>query len=104
MYEKRMVYRSFEFFLLQAVAITFEDLVVYIAKRLLPQGGIDPNLGKEDESWRGAAARGVGYCWVALWFCLALPVWMDEVSAAGLNDTDRGPVSQFVSGMWKQRG
>ena len=34
-YEKRIVSRSFKFFLLQAVAITFEDLVIYITKRLL---------------------------------------------------------------------
>ena len=102
MYEKRMVYRSFEFFLLQAVAITFEDLVIYIAKRLLPRGMIDTNLGKEDESWRGVAARVVGYCWVALWFCLAMPIWVDGASAVGFFNTDRGPITQVILGTWKQ--
>ena len=35
MLEKRMVYRSFNFFFLQAIAITFEDLVIYIAKAFI---------------------------------------------------------------------
>ena len=35
MLEKRVVYHSFKFFLFQAVAITFEDLAIYVAKHLL---------------------------------------------------------------------
>ena len=100
---KRMVYHSFRFFLLQPVAITFEDLVMYIAKRSLPQKGIKINPGRADESWAGAVVRVVGYCWVTLWFCLTLPAWRDNTSAirAGYPDA-RLPISQLFLDTWKQ--
>jgi len=97
-----MVYRSLKFFLLQAVAITFEDSVIYIAKSLLRRGGIELKLGKDDEFWAGELARIIGYCWVVLWFCLSLPVWVDELNVAGFNSLDRGPITQFLLGRWKQ--
>ena len=102
MYEKQMVYRSFKFFLLQAAAITFEDLVIYMAKRFLIRG-IKLKPGGDDESRGGAVVRVLGYCWVILWFCLTLPAWLDGASAAGLHDTDRGPITQFVSDTWRKR-
>ena len=69
-----MVYHSFKFFLLQAVAIAFEDLVIYIAKGLLRHGGIEFKPEKFHGSWGGAVSRVIGNRWVTLWFCLTLPV------------------------------
>ena len=100
MLEKRMVYRSFKFFLLQAVGITFEDFVIYTAKRFLRRSGTELQLGRVDESWVGTVVRVVGYCWVTLWFCLTLPVWVDESNAIGFGSTDRGPITQFLLDTW----
>ena len=102
MFEKRMVYRSFKFFLLQAAAITFEDLVIYIAKGLLHWGGIELKPGKADESWVEAVVRVVGYCWVTLWFCWTLPMWIDEPNTVGIGSVDRGPITQFLLDTWKR--
>lgn len=102
MFERRLVSRSFKFFLLQAVAITFEDLVIYAAKPLLLRRGIGHNPGKADESWAEAVLRGGGYCWVTLWFCLTLPVWMDENSVVGFNNNNKGPIAQFILDTWKR--
>ena len=103
MFEKRMVYYSFKFFLLQAVAITFEGLVICIAKGLLRQRGIEFKPERSDGSFGGAVLRVVGYCWVTLWFCLTLPVWIDEPSTKGYSIVDRGPITQFLLDTWKQR-
>ena len=97
MLEKRMVYRSFTFFLLQAVAITFEDFVIYTAKRLLRRGGAELKPGVE------IAVRVIGYCWVTLWFCSTLPVWLDEPNSIGFGSSDRGAITQFLLDTWKQR-
>ena len=96
-----MTYRSLKFFFLQPVAITFEAVVIYFVKRSLPQGGTGLKPGK-DETWAGTAVRVVGYCWVVLWFCLTLPVWVDGASAVGFYNTDRGPIAQSVLSTWKQ--
>ena len=61
MIEKRMVSRSFKFFLLQAVIITLEDFVIYVAKRLLRQVGVELKPGKPGESWAEGVVRAVGY-------------------------------------------
>ena len=103
MIEKQMVYRSFKFFLLQAVAITFEDFVIYLAKCFLRWKGIEFKPGKPDESWTEAGVRVIGYCWVTLWFCSTLPVWIDELNAIGLGSHDRGPITQFVLDTCKRR-
>ena len=100
-FEKRMAYRSFKFFLLQAVGITFEDFIIYLAKRSLRQRGIEFNPEKAHGSWGETAARVVGYCWVTLWFCLTLPVWQDELNALGAGNNDRGPITQFLLDRWK---
>lgn len=102
MSQRRMVYHSFKFFLLQAVAITFEDLVIYIGKRLLLRRVIKLNPDRADGSWAEAAARTAGYCWVTLWFCLTLPAWRDKTTAIGWDGADRLPISQLVLGAWKQ--
>ena len=103
MFEKRMVYYSFKFFLLQAAIITFEDFVIYITKCLLRQGEIEFKPGKADESWAEAAVRVIGYCWVTLWFCSTLPVWVDEPNTVGFSSTDRGAITQFLLDTWEQR-
>jgi len=97
-----MVYYSFKFFLLQAVGITFEDLVIYIAKRLLRQKAIELEPGRPDESWGGTAVRVVGYCWVTIWFCMTLPVWLDEPNTVGFGGMDRGPITQSLLDMWNR--
>ena len=103
MIDKRVVYRSFKFFLLQAVAITFEDFVIYLGKRFLRWRGIEFKPGKAGESWAEVGVRVIGYCWVTLWFCLTLPGWLDEPNAVGFGIQDRGPITQFLLETWKQR-
>jgi len=101
MLEKRLAYHSFKFFILQAVAITFEDFVVYIAKRLLRLGGIQLKPGRVGENWAEVVLRVVGYCWVTLWLCLTLPVWLDDPNSIGFSSGDRGPITQFLLDRWK---
>ena len=102
MVEKPVGYHSFKFFLLQVVAITFEDLVIYVAKRSLRRRGIELKPGRVDESWVEAAMRVVGYCWITLWFCYTLPVWVDDLSILGFNSSDRRPITQFLLDIWKR--
>ena len=102
MLEKRVVYRSFKFFLLQAVAITFEDLVIYIANGLLRRRGVELKPGKADGWLVGVAARAIGYCWTTLWFCLTVPVLLDELNVLGFCSTDRKPISRFLLNKWNQ--
>ena len=99
---KGVAYPAIKFFPLQAVAITFEDSIIYIAKGLLRRGGIELKPGKADGSWAGAVVRVIGYCWVTLWFCLVLPVWLDELNVVGFYSNDRRPISQFLLDRWKQ--
>src|SRR5258708_7187202 len=77
MFERRVVYLSFKFFFLQALVVTFEDFVIYVANRLLVRRGIELKPGKADESWAEAVLRVLGYCWVTLWFCWTFPMWTD---------------------------
>ena len=98
-----MVYRSFKFFLLQAVAITFEDLVIYIAKGILRREGVEFKPGRVDESWAETVVRVVGYCWVTLWFCFTVPVWLDGLSSIGFNSLDRGAITRFLLDTWQRR-
>ena len=103
MFERRLVYYSFKFFLLQPVAITFEILVIQATKRILCQRGIELKLGRPGQRWGGAVVRVVGYCWVILWFCLTVPVWLDELSAVGFSSTNRGPITQFLLDTWNRK-
>jgi hypothetical protein len=102
MFERRLVYRSFKFFFLQALAITFEDFVFYAANRLLSRRGIELKPGRADESWLEAVLRVWGYCWVTLWFCWTCPMWMDENSTFGFHNTDRGAIAQFILDTWNR--
>ena len=100
--ETRMVYHSISFFVLRAVAITFEDSVIYIAKQLSLPGVTKPTPRKADASWAGTVVRVIGYCWVILWLWLTLPIWQDGHSAVGFNTVDRGYVGQFLWDSWKR--
>ncbi|KAJ7506654.1 membrane bound O-acyl transferase family-domain-containing protein [Mycena galericulata] len=61
---------ALRFFLLQAVAITLEECVQALARRL----GISPSL-----RWKA-----VGYLWVWSWFAFCLPIWQDPLLHAGV--------------------
>ena len=98
--ETWMASRCFKFFLLQAAAITFEDLIIYLAKPLWLRWGIKLNPGNGSESWAEVVVRVIGYCWVTLWFCLTVPVYIDEISAVGFYDTDRRPIARFLFDKW----
>ena len=102
MFQKRLTFGTLKYFLLQAVAITFEDFVIYVAKRLLRSVGIRLKPGKPDQSWVEAVLRAMGYCWVILWFCWALPVRMDENRVVGFNNVDKGPIARFILDAWKR--
>lgn len=95
MFEKRVVYYSLKFSLLQTVAVTIEDLVIYITEGLLHQRGIEFKPERFDGSF--------GYCWVTLWSGLMLPVWIDEPSTKGYSIVDRGPITQLLLDTWKQK-
>jgi hypothetical protein len=101
MFEKRIVYRSFGFFLLQPVAIVFEDLVIGIAKQLLLRMGVKLEPGKDKRSWAEAAVRVIGYIWVAVWFCWTFPAWQDQASAIGFRKIDRGPIARYLVDIWR---
>ena len=96
MFEKRIVYYSIKFFLLQAVAITCEDFIIYLTKRLLLQEGPALKTGEIGETWGGTVARIVGYCWVTLWFCLSLPVWIDEANQLWFGDVQESHIARFL--------
>ena len=102
MLEKRLTYRSLKFFLLQAIAITFEDLVIYVAKFLFHRRGIEFKPGRTNESWAEVVVRVIGYCWVTLWFCWTLPIWVDEPNTLGLSSFDRGPITRFLLATWNR--
>jgi len=58
-----------QFFLLQAVGITFEDAVIAIASRL---GYKESNTFKL-----------IGFMWVFAWFTFCMPMWLDSQMHSG---------------------
>jgi hypothetical protein len=77
---------SLQFFLLQAVAITFEDAIMGIFKRI----GI---------TTASPMTRAVGFCWVFAWFALSVPYWLEPVFHAGVFNATSPDVS-FVQYLW----
>jgi hypothetical protein len=59
------------FFMSQAVAITFEDMVIAIAKR----------LGIRSAGWLG---KFIGYLWVIAWLSYSLRDWVDGGVSMGV--------------------
>ena len=100
--ERRVVLRSIKYFLLQAVAITFEDIVIYVAKRSLLLVGIKLTPGKLDGTRVGAVVKVIGYCWVILWFSWVFPIWQDGLSVLGLSTMDKKPLAQFLFNAWER--
>lgn len=61
---------TFQFFLLQPVAILIEEIAIRSARCVrIPR-----------QVWRG-----VGYLWVCLWFTWCTPPWLDAITASGGN-------------------
>jgi len=67
--------KSIQFFLLQAVGITFEDALVAIASHL---GYRKPSV----------FSKLIGFVWVFAWFTFCLPMWLDPQLHAGMMDND----------------
>jgi hypothetical protein len=63
---------SIQFFLLQAVGITFEDGVIALGSR----------LGYKESN----AFKLIGFAWVFAWFAFSLPLWLDPQVHAGTID------------------
>ena len=78
---------SMEFFLLQAVAITCEDVIIKLAVR----AGFSskPNL----------FFKFMGFIWVFSWFTYSLPLWLDKMIHAGT--IDDGLNFSLILGLWR---
>ena len=89
MVDPRLTGSSFMFFLWQPCAITFEDGVIALGKR----------VGLE-ENW---VWRFLGYIWTTAWFTYSTPRFVDWAVAAGLGrhllfrGTVARPVLQYVT-------
>ncbi|KZT63295.1 hypothetical protein DAEQUDRAFT_641339, partial [Daedalea quercina L-15889] len=71
---------SFPFFFSQALAITFEDIVIELVRR----SGI---------KCPRPLAHVIGYAWAVLWLCISAPWLINWTLKAGIIDTNRIPVS-----------
>jgi Membrane bound O-acyl transferase family len=60
---QRWTGHSMEFFLMQAVAITCEDVIIALAERA---------------GFSSKSIRLMGFVWVFVWFTYSLPLWLDE--------------------------
>ncbi|KJA15496.1 hypothetical protein HYPSUDRAFT_48332 [Hypholoma sublateritium FD-334 SS-4] len=79
--------KSMRFFVLQAVAITFEDIVVALAAR----------LGFATQ--QNAVFKFIGFIWVFAWFTYSLPIWLDPIVHAGTMDD--GVNVSLILGLWQ---
>ncbi|KAF8954003.1 membrane bound O-acyl transferase family-domain-containing protein [Flammula alnicola] len=77
---------SLRFFLLQAVAITFEDAIIGLAGRL---GYTKPT----------PFFKLVGFIWVFAWFTFSIPIWIDPVVHTGAMDEDVNV--SLIMGLWR---
>lgn len=78
---------ALQFFLMQAVAITFEDGVISLAAR----AGL-----KHSNRW----LRRLGYLWVYCWFVYSLPPWVDFLMSLGLFEHG-GMKLSFILGLYR---
>ena len=78
--------RSTEFFLLQAVGIICENIVISLALR----AGFSskPNL----------FFKFIGFIWVGAWFTYSLPLWLDKLIDAGV--FEQGVNFSVILGLW----
>ena len=66
---------TFQFFLLQPVAILAEEIAIRGARWALSARS---RAAVPELVWRG-----VGYLWVGLWLTWSAPPWLDAISAGG---------------------
>ena len=78
---------SLEFFLLQAVAITFEDIIISLATR----AGLSSKPNR--------LYKFIGFVWVFAWFTYSLPLLLDNVIHAGI--MDNGWNFSLILGLWR---
>jgi Membrane bound O-acyl transferase family len=78
---------SSQFFLLQAIAISFEDFVLWSTKHWCAR-------------WDRRITRIIGYIWVLGWFCFAIPIWLDPLTAADLHLVERGAITTKLLDIW----
>ena len=78
---------SMQFFLLQAVAIICEDIIISLATR----AGFSskPNL----------FYKFIGFLWLITWFSYCLPMWLDGSNHAGV--MDEGLNFSLILGLWR---
>ncbi|KAF8800796.1 hypothetical protein BYT27DRAFT_7342306 [Phlegmacium glaucopus] len=77
---------SVEFFLLQAVAITCENMII----KLVARAGFSSKPNR--------FFKFIGFLWVFIWFAYTLPLWLDKQSRAGLMDKQFN--FSFILGLW----
>jgi hypothetical protein len=99
-----ITYCSLKFFPLQAVAITFECFVIYVARHLLLRAGIAVKPEAADGYWVGIFLKILGYCWVILWFCFAVPILQDGNPSIQFGEVEEGYIARFLSNKWKYWG
>ena len=78
---------SMQFFLLQAVGITCEDIIISLAIR----AGFSPKPN--------LFYKFIGFVWVFVWFTYCLPIMLDKMVQAGL--TDDGLNFSLIMGLWR---
>src|ERR1700733_11128495 len=78
---------ALQFFVLQAVAITFEDAVIALAVK----------VGLKHSS---ALFRRLGYVWVYCWFVYSLTSWVDFQVSSGLFE-DGGTKLSLIPGLYR---
>ncbi len=76
---------SMQFFILQAVAITFEDMVIAVAARF-------------GHTQQNTVFKVIGYMWVFAWFTYSLPMWLEPIVHAGTMDD--GVNVSLILGLW----
>ena len=77
---------SIQFFLLQAVAITCEDIVISLALRAGFSSKPNPFF------------KFIGFIWVFAWFTYSLPLWLDKTIDGGL--FEQGVKFSAILGLW----
>ncbi len=74
-----------QFFILQAIAITFEDMVIAVAARF-------------GHTQQNTVFKVIGYAWVFAWFTYSLPMWLEPIVHAGTMDD--GVNVSLILGLW----
>jgi len=81
---------SLQFFLLQAVGISFENFIIWMT------GCISSKL-------HARVNKTIGYVWVIVWFSWTGPMWIDPMSIAGMQNRPEGVVFRRIFEFWNAR-